>query len=216
MAKKPLDNVVSFVEVPWISTVGEYHFARIGNRDGKKDTYGIPADSIYSPSQPNFRWGAILSHLNESFPEISAERFIPGCSSCGEGAKLMPETDWSSIFNGELFLNFNEANYRVNSSAYRSTSYDRQEFRIQDIGKIILRKQDKKLIITENRKRNGDLSLIMQGCEPGLAKMKGIPAFWKALVSYTGNSPGELFDFVVDYINSEKARLNSPLWRKEE
>jgi hypothetical protein len=44
---------------------------------------------------------------------------------------------------------------------------------------------------------------------------KGIPAYWRAWVDYSGDTPGKLIEAVIEHFNSEKQRLDIPLWKKK-
>jgi len=201
-----------YTPVANIDKHGQYLFGKVCSLDGH-------TEPVFSANQPDFRWGSFLRYIKEKFPQTIAREFYPGCSACGNGTKLEVLSDWPTGSVEGIFLTFQERinkekeNYKVTSSGHSSSGYDSQFFRIEDSGRIAVVK--KKLVVEDSKKRNGILQLQMDGTEPNIAKLKDITPHWKATVIYGGDSSGRLIKAVVDYINSEKARLKIPLfWQK--
>ena len=205
-----LEKKLEFIEVKSISKPGEYVFATEGNWDGKGSWTGVASNSIYS-KHPNVIYNDIPSHLKEKFPNIILQKFIPASLSDGEYTPSEFEfvKNWTRLDSDGNFALCDGEIYEISSGGQYSGGSGSWGFYIKDIGNLSIIKN--RLMIDKPEDRDGEFKLNLGGSAPHASQTQD---YWRAWIDYKGQKPGKLVKAAVDYVNSEKKRINAPLWWK--
>lgn len=206
-----LEKELEFVNVNKIDKPGEYRFATNGNWDGKHSWTGVASNVIYD-KHPRVKYDDIPNHLREKFQGIALQRFIPASLWDGEytPSEFQFVNEWTSLDHDGNYVIYDGEIYRMSSGGQYSNGDGSWGFYIKDIGNLSIVKN--KLIIDEPIGRDGEFKLTVDGSAPHHSTTQD---YWRAWIDYKGEKPGKLVRGVIDYVNSEKKRMNIPLWLKQ-
>ena len=191
-----------FKKVRKIIETGEYEFAENPNWDFRKGG----SEMVYGEF-PKFLYNGINLYLKEKFPQIFSQKFIPASLDDGKYTPAYIEfcNNWDEKCRADgKFIGYD-------GEIYYNLSLPRKSYKIKDVGNLIIK--ENKLIVSEPYRRNGKLELMIMSYDPSIEGGYE-PKRWGASIHYKGEQPGKLIKAAIEYINSEKKRLNAPLWKK--
>ena len=200
-----------------IDAPGEYKFNSCGEWDGKHLPWSeVPSDSIMG-EQPRVKYEEMIVQLKRRFPHAGLQRFIAASLAGGEytPARFEYALNWGNFTGGGNHLFGNDfividgEIYFMTSGGNYSNGGGNWSFRIEDTGNLSIARN--KLVKENPVGRDGEFSLRLSGDAPHHSCP---PKNWRAWIDYSGENPGRMVREAVNHVNSEKARLNTPLWRK--
>lgn len=191
-----------FVRVDRIEDPRKYRFYGDGN----------DINSYLSTEHLRSKYNEIPQHLKGIFPNVNVQEFCEARLDRGEytPASFYFKSGWDSLtLHQNNFVIVNGQIYSISSGGNYSGGDGRWSFSVRDAGNLSIVKNK---LIEEASPRDGKLELSLSGDAPHHSNP---PRRWRAWVDYEGTKPGELIEKVVEYINSEKERLQVPLWKQE-